>query len=149
MGIINMIAKIKEVHREYVLLVKIGNFYYCYGKDTYIISYLLQYKINVIEKNILSCSFPNTAYSKVLTKLEEKKINYIVVDKKDNYSEEEKSNNKNLNNYNKIYERAKEELGVKARIEKIYKFLLDNIQDKQMILEMEKVINERRKIQSN
>ena len=41
MGIINMIAKIKEVHREYVLLVKIGNFYYCYGKDAYIISYLL------------------------------------------------------------------------------------------------------------
>ena len=26
MGIINMIANIKEVHKEYVLLVKIGSF---------------------------------------------------------------------------------------------------------------------------
>ena len=41
MGIINMVANIKEVHKEYVLLVKIGSFYYCYGRDAYIISYLL------------------------------------------------------------------------------------------------------------
>lgn len=141
-----MIANIKEVHSEYVLLIKIGNFYYCYGRDAYIISYLLQYKINVIEKNMLSCSFPNTAYNKVLTKLEQKKINYLVVDKKDNYSVEEKSNNKNLNQYYTIYQKAKEELSTRARIEKIYHYLLENMQDKEIILEMEKIINERRKI---
>ena len=59
MSVINTITTIKEVHREYVLLVKIGNFYYCYGRDAYVVSYLLHYKINVIEKNIYACSFPH------------------------------------------------------------------------------------------
>lgn len=146
MGIINVITSIKEVHREYVLLVKIGSFYYCYGKDTYILAYLLKYKINIVEKNIYSCSFPKVAYNKVISTLEDKKINYLVLDKKDNYSIEEKSNNKNLNKYKDVYIRAKEELVNKFRIEKIYKYLLENIQDKKIISEMENLINERRKI---
>lgn len=146
MGIANVIASIKEVHREYVLLVKIGSFYYCYGKDTYILSYLLKYKINIIEKNIYSCSFPKVAYSKVIATLEDKKINYLIVDKKDNYNVEEKSNNKNLNRYKEIYNKAKDELVNRFRIEKIYKYLLNNIEDKNIISEMEKLIDERRKI---
>lgn len=75
MSVINTITTIKEVHREYVLLVKIGNFYYCYGRDAYVVSYLLRYKINVIEKNIYACSFPQTAYNKVISTLEDKKKN--------------------------------------------------------------------------
>lgn len=146
MGIANVIASIKEVHREYVLLVKIGSFYYCYGKDAYILSYLLKYRINIIEKNIYSCSFPKTAYSKVIATLEDKKINYIIVDKKDNYSVEEKSNNKNLNRYKEIYSKSKNELVNRFRIEKIYKYLLNNIEDKNIISEMEELIDERRKI---
>ena len=146
MRVINVITSIKEVHREYVLLVKIGNFYYCYGKDAYIISYLFNYKINVIEKNIYSCSFPTIAYNKVISKLEDRKINYLIEDKRDNYSVEEKSNNKNLNNYNDIYIKAREQLVSKARIEKIYKYLLDNFNDKEIISEMEKIIDERRKV---
>lgn len=146
MGIINIITSIKEVHREYILLVKIGSFYYCYGKDTYILAYLLKYKINIVNKNIYSCSFPKVAYSKVIATLEEKKINFLVIDKKDNYRVEEKSNNKNLNRYKEIYGKAKEELVNKFRIEKIYKYLLDNIEDKVIISEMEKIIDERRKI---
>ena len=126
MGIINMIANIKEVHKEYVLLVKIGSFYYCYGRDAYIVSYLLHYKINIIEKNVYACSFPIVAYNKVISTLEEKKVNYIVLDKRNNYSVDEKSDNKNLNKYYETYVKAKEELVTKVRIEKIYKYLLDN-----------------------
>lgn len=149
MSIINTIASIKEVHREYVLLVKIGNFYYCYGRDAYIISYLLHYKINIIEKNMYACSFPQTAYNKVITTLEEKKVNYIVLDRRNNYSVDEKSSNNNLNKYNETYLKAKEELATRMRIEKIYRYLLDNTRDKEIIGEMEKIINERRKVQSN
>ena len=146
MGIVNMITAIKEVHREYIVLVKIGNFYYCYGRDAYVIAYLLHYKINIIEKNIYACSFPIVAYKKVISTLEEKKVNYIVVDRKNNYSVDEKNDNKNLNKYYEIYTKGKEELATRMRIEKIYKFLLDNLKDKKMILEMEKIIHERRKI---
>ena len=39
-----MIHNIKELFPEYVLLVKIGTFYECYNEDSYMMSYLFQYK---------------------------------------------------------------------------------------------------------
>lgn len=93
-------------------------------------------------------SFPKTAYNKVISKLENNKINYTILDKRNNYEEEEKSNNKNLNKYAEFYEKAKNEISLKIRIEKIQKYLLET-KDKETIFQIEKVINERRKIQSN
>ena len=93
-------------------------------------------------------SFPKTAYNKVISKLENNKINYTILDKRNNYEEEEKSNNKNLNKYVEFYEKAKNEISLKIRIEKIQKYLLET-KDKETIFQIEKVINERRKIQSN
>ena len=67
---------------------------------------------------------------------------------RNNYEVEEKSNNKNLNKYNDIYQKAKKKISSKMRIEKIYKYLL-NCNDETTIFEVEKLINERRKIQSD
>ena len=64
--------------------------------------------------------------------------------KRNNYDVEE-DNNKNLNNYQKFYEKAKKEIAKKMRIEKIYKYLL-LCNDENTIYELEKTINERRKI---
>ena len=52
MSVVTMIKEIKEVHPEEIVLVKIGNFFHVYGKDSYILSYLLGYKIRRIEENI-------------------------------------------------------------------------------------------------
>lgn len=145
MGIINIVKNVKEIHKEFVVLVRVGNFYNCYGRDSYIISYLLGYKINIIDNNIYNSSFPKSAYNKVLSILEKNKINYIVLDKRNNYDVEEEDNNKNLNNYQKFYEKAKKEIAKKMRIEKIYKYLL-LCNDENTIYEVEKTINERRKI---
>ena len=103
MGIINIVKNVKEVHKEHVVLVRVGNFYNCYGRDSYIISYLLGYKINILDNNIYNSSFPKSAYNKVLSILEKNKINYIVLDKRNNYDVEEEDNNKNLNNYKEFY----------------------------------------------
>lgn len=145
MGIINIVKNVKEVHKEYVVLVSVGNFYNCYGRDSYIISYLLGYKINILDNNIYNSSFPKSAYNKVLSILEKNKINYIILDKRNNYDVEEEDNNKNLNKYNEFYEKAKKEIAKKMRIEKIYKYLL-SCNDEKTIYEVEKTINERRKI---
>lgn len=40
MGIINMIKTIKQIHKNDIILLKIGKFYHTYGKDSYIIAYL-------------------------------------------------------------------------------------------------------------
>lgn len=149
MGILNIVENVKKIHKEYIVLVKIGTFYYCYGRDSYIISYLFNYKINILKNNIYSCAFSQNAIHKVTAKLENSKINYLILDRRNNYQLDEKFNNKNLNKYTEIYEKAKSEISGKMRIEKIYCYLLENKDDKVLINQIEKEIHERRKVSSN
>lgn len=149
MGIINIVKNVKELYPKYVTIIRVGSFYYCYGKDCYIMSYLMKYKINILKDNIYSCSFPKNAINKVMAILEQEKINYFVLDRRNNYEVEEKSNNGNLNTYDKKYELAKKQISTKMRIERINNYLIQNFQDKELINNIEKVINERRKVQSN
>lgn len=149
MGIINIVQNVKEVHKEDIALIKVGNFYYCYGRDSYIISYLLGYKINILKNNVYSCAFSQNAINKAMSKLENAKINYLILDRRNNYEIVQECNFKNLNRYTKFYEKARKEISSKMRVEKICQYLLDNINNKELISEIEKVIHERRKIQSN
>ena len=148
MGVINIVENVKKIHKLYVILIRIGNFYNCYGRDVYVISYLLGYKIILLNSNIYTCSFPKSAINKVLSILENNKINYIILDKRNNYDVENKINFKNLNKYEEIYIKAKAKIATRMRIEKIYKYLL-SCQNEKLIYEIENIINERRKIQSN
>ena len=45
MEVNKMVKTIKQIHKEDVVMIKYGNFYHAYGKDAYIISKNLQYKI--------------------------------------------------------------------------------------------------------
>ena len=94
MGIINIVQNVKQIKKEDIIFVQVGNFYNCYGKDSYIISYLFNYKISVVENNICMVSFPKTAYNKVISKLENNKINYTILDKRNNYEENISNENK-------------------------------------------------------
>ena len=71
------------------------------------------------------CSFPVSSISKVENILEKNKINYIVVDKRNNYEEEYKEINKQENNYDKIYEKAKKTVEITLRIQRIYNSTID------------------------
>ena len=99
MKITNTIKVMKQINPETIILLKVGEFYYQYGKDSYIISYLFSYKLKKIENNIPFSGFPKSALYKVLTKLEEKELSYIIVDKSLNYEvvEKEISKSNNLN----------------------------------------------------
>ena len=97
-----MIKAIKQVHSKSVVLVKIGSFYHAYGKDSYILSYMFGYKLKKFEKDYTTCGFPLDSISKVIAKLEEKKINYVILDRRNNYEEDEKSDNGNLNTYDNV-----------------------------------------------
>lgn len=145
-NVINVVKNVKQICKDYVVLLEIGSFYYCYGKDSFVISYIGKYKINIVQNEIYSCAFPKTAYNKIISKLEANKINYIILDRRNNYEEREKSNNKNLNNYQKYYEIGKKESGTRMRVEKINKYLINNIKDVELIENIERLINERRKI---
>ena len=146
MSIINVIKNIKQIHPEYVVITKIGKFYYNYGKDAYIISYIFDYKIKTIEENIKICAFSVSILNRNIAKLEENKLNYLIIDKRNNYEVDEKSDNGNLNKYNYFLQKSKKYINQKNRIEKIYNYLISNIEDKELIIDIERIINERRKV---
>ena len=152
MGIITIVKNVKKIHQDYVVIIDIGKFYYTYGKDSYIISYLFNYKLNTYE-NVSRCGFANNSINKVIAKLEQKKINYLILDRRNNYDVDKKFDNKNLNNYEKIFKKAKIKINLKKRIENISSYLYSNLESRdinKLINELEEVIkNEGRKIQSN
>lgn len=146
-----MLKTIKQIHKEYIVMVKIGTFYHVYGKDAYIISYVFDYKLKE-EGDTYTAGFPINSLNKVMSCLEDLKINYITLDRRNNYDVDEKSDNKNLNNYSKYYEKARKQIVYKIRVEKIYEYMKQNINKKEckeLILEVEEKINERRKVSSN
>ena len=144
-----IIKQIKIIHKNVVCLFKIGKFYHCYNREAYILCYLFNYRLKCIEKDFFECGFPEASLNKIIAKLEEKKINYSIIDKRNDYDEDKTCNFKNLNNYDKFYQKARNFVNYRFRIETINNYLLENIdkQDFRKILgRIEEVINEGRKI---
>ena len=149
MGVVNIIKVAKQVHQEYIILIKTGGFYHAYGKDSYIISYLFGYKTKQIEENYSTCGFPESAINKVMATLENKKINYMILDRKNNYDTDTKENYKNLNNYQKVYEKAHKYVTLQKRIDNICEVLQGKIEEenfKELLKTLEEKIYEGRKI---
>lgn len=126
MSIINIVKNIKQVHPEHIILIKIGKFYYSYSKDAYIISYIFGYKLKNIEENIKVCAFPVFILNKIMAKLEENKINYIIIDRRNNYGVDEKFDNGNLNKYNLYLEKSKKYIKFSTQIDDILKYTNNN-----------------------
>lgn len=146
MAVTTIIKTIKSIHPDSIILVKVGKFYNVYGKDSYILSYFFNYKLKELD-GIVSCGFPIESINKIMAKLENKKINYLIVDRRNNYDVDEFYDNKNLNTYNQTYEKAKQYINSKHRVDKIYQNLIHNLNNKKLINQMEKVIiNEGRKV---
>lgn len=145
-----IIKNVKKIHKEDVILIQMGKFYYAYGKDAYILSGIFGYKLNEFEKNIYSVAFPVNSYAKVISKLENLKVNYLVLDRKNNYEILEQQNYKNLNKYTEVLEKNIEKVKIKIRIDKITNFLnaqIENTDDiRKLIANIERVINEGRKV---
>ena len=138
MGAINIVKTIKLIHESTVVLVKTGNFYNVYGKDSYIFSFLFKYKI-MEKENVPTCCFPASSLRKVENCLEKNKINYLVVDKRNNYEEEEKWIDKQENNYDKIFEKSKKNVELLLRVEKIRNSLIRNIKNKNIENKLDKI----------
>ena len=145
MGTVNIIKVMKQVHPESILLVKVGTFYHTYGRDAYIISYLFGYQIKKVEANMDTCGFPKSAINKIIKKLEDEKISYITLNRSLNYEVEDQSNFKTENKYKDMYNKAHKYLAKKLKIDNIYQYLLENIQEeniKEKINKIEEILYE-------
>ena len=147
-----IIETIREIHSKDICMFKVGTFYHVYNEDAEILSYVLGYKIKEIRENLKGCGFPVGALPKVTAKLEDLKINYLTLDRRNNYDVDSKEDYKNLNNYEKYYEKAHKYINYNKRIDNISNFLKENIEKEDfsiLMKRLEDVVNERRKIQSN
>ena len=52
MAVLTIIKEIKKIHPKEIVMVKIGDFFHVYGKDSYILAYLLGYKLKMVEDNV-------------------------------------------------------------------------------------------------
>ena len=139
MKIENTIKVMKEINPHKIILVKVGTFYHASGKDSYILSYLFGYQLKKIENNYSTCGFPVSAINKISKNLEDYKISYILLSKSNNYEEEAEEDFKNDNRYIEFYEKAKKYIVRKNRIEEIYRYLIENINDDEIKEKINKI----------
>lgn len=139
MKIENTIKLFKEIHPEAVILIKIGSFFHAYGKDSYILSYLFNYQIKKVQANYSTCGFPLTGKARVISKLEELEISYIIISKSENYEITEEEDYKSKNKYTETYNKAHKYVTKKNRIDTIYQYLLENISSEDIREKLSKV----------
>ena len=149
MSIINMVKNIKEIQSKTIVLLKVGAFCESYGKDSYILSYLLGYEIKEVKDGIYKVGFSKKAIKKVITKLEEEKIDYLLLDVKNNYDVDEKYENGNLNRYDIVFEKSYKYVKKIRKIKDINEKLIRQINEvdfKEKVRKIEKILNEKRKV---
>lgn len=89
-----------------------------------------------------TCGFPIAAISKIEGILEKSKINYLLVDKGNDYNEEEKYINSQENNYDKMFTKSKTTININLRVHKISEYLMEHKDDsniEQILREIEKL----------
>lgn len=71
--------KYKIENKEFIVMIKFGNFYEMFDKDAVIASKLLGYKLSKISDTV-KCGFPISSLEKVLKKLNIENVNYVVIE---------------------------------------------------------------------
>ena len=118
MALLQMAEKIKMVHPDYVIFFKSGIFYYTYKSDAYIVSALFDYLMKYTD-SIPVCGVSEKAINKVIARLEQEKINYMIIEPRREYEVEEKLDNGNLNKYNEVFKKAHKTVKQRKSIDKI------------------------------
>ena len=123
-----MINEIKEIHPDSLCLYKVGTFYHAFGRDAVVLSYIFNYKIKELSQTHKECGFPIGAVNKVTAKLQNSQLNYLLIDRRNNYDVDEQEDYKENNKYCNIYEKAKKYVNCKKRIDNIYQYLEENME---------------------
>jgi DNA mismatch repair ATPase MutS len=129
MSVLKVIEEAKEKNLDSIILIKIGNFYKVYGKDAYIISYLFKYKLKKIDNTSNECGFPLNVINKIKKSLEERKINYVVLNNSNSSETNECNKFDKENMYKSFFEKAYKYIFNKGKIDLIYDYMLENATD--------------------
>lgn len=145
MSIVDTAKDIKKIHPNDIALIKVGKFYYTYGKDAYIMSYMFGYQLKKADNSTNTTGFPEVALNKVIKKLEDKTMNYVLIDRSSNYDVIDTGDFKEKNNYSNVYNLAYRYVNRKNKVEAIYEYLVNNIDDdliKEKLQQIEEILYE-------
>ena len=126
--------KHKIDYRDYVIFIKSGIFYECIANDALIINKMFNYKIKMIS-NTIKVGFSVKNIEFVLEKLKENNINYIVIDN-DKITLKYEADNNNYSEYKMDIDSILYNL---LRIEKLIKYLSDNITNNELNKKLDKI----------
>lgn len=76
----NIFINLKKEYKEYIILIKSGNFYLALGNDAKIIENMFNYKVKEFSGTI-RVGFPIISLNKVTDRLDRIKVNYVIFDK--------------------------------------------------------------------
>lgn len=127
--------KYKLDYRDYLILIKCGSFYECIDTDAFIINKITNYKLKRLS-NTFKAGFPINTLDKVIDKLFDENINYIIVDNE--ITEIKEFDNNTYSNYNF---NDKDIFYNSIRIERIIKSLNDNLTNKDFTNVLNKIEN--------
>ena len=122
----------KEKYDDYIILIKVGNFYNVLSKDAQILSTIFNYKKNTFTGTI-KVGFPISSLNKILKTLDNLKINYIVYENKVILKQKFKKN--------KYYGCLKNNITVDERIELVHLRLLEIKKTSNILDVLDKVEN--------
>ena len=129
--------KSKSTYKDYVVLLKSGNFYISFNKDAIIMNNIFNYQIKQV-KDYIKIGFPIISINKIVNELTFRKVNYVIIDT-DIINKKKFSNN----SYKKyLLEKENYEI-LLVRIKKINTILknsLNNQNIKQVLDDIENVL---------
>lgn len=70
--------KSKSTYKEYVILLKSGNFYITFNKDAIIMNNIFNYQIKQV-KDYMKIGFPIISINKIVNELTLRKVNYVII----------------------------------------------------------------------
>ena len=111
--------KYKNIYNKYLIIIKSGNFYICLNEDAIVLNNAFKFKI-IESKKFIKCGFPLSSLFKVINRLNDIKINYLIVD--NDITEKEKYTTNNYDKYN-----TSNNYILLNRIDKIYNILKLNV----------------------
>lgn len=124
----------KVKYKEYIIMMKYGNFYEILGNDALIMNKFFNYKISKLS-NTFKVGFPISSLENIINKLNNYSINYIVIDK-ERIEKKKKFELNNYNNYRFDENIINYNLIV---ISEITKYLTDNILSENISSKLEKI----------
>lgn len=127
----------KLTYKEYLVLLKSGNFFIALNNDAIVMNNVFKYKI-IRSKNFIKSGFPLGTLDKVIDRLKNEEINYVLID--DDVILKEKFKN---NNYSKFVTKIDNYEIILNRINVINDILKKNLSNpniKNILNEVEEIL---------